>query len=100
MLDEIFLRMIIKDELCMPYINGDKTLSQAIDDFYKTYFSKEYPEELDNFARARDLFDTKISILQFLIQLKKFNEKKEDYKVLIEYFKKAVAEFEEALKEE
>ena len=96
---EIMFKKIIKEYVVKPYTQGEKTLNQAIEDYFQKCFT-EYPKDKSKFDEARDKFDGKMIILTNLIQLKKLQDTKEDYKIIIDYLNEAIAEFQIDLDEE
>lgn len=79
-----------------PYVKDKKTLENAIDNWNKRFLGDgAYDEDVDEFDKARDIFDNKLGLLRSFVLTKKI-DKEDKYEILIDYIKEAVDEFEKA----
>ncbi len=98
MLQELMMQNVIMNKVAMPFVDGDKTLKKAINDFYDEAF-KEKIEGKEKFSIELCKFDLKISTLSFMVMVEKIDEVENGYEDLISCFEEAVSEFKKAVVE-
>lgn len=86
------------EEAVKPYAKGEKTFKEAVDDWYKEFVGEDaYGEDVEEFDRAKDIYDHKLGLLGQFVMTKRMAGQGEDFATLIKYVKDATQEFEEAL---